>query len=120
MLLVKTTLREVAGKGIGLIADQDIEKGQIVYTRHPIMDIWIKKEDIPKEAEDFFKMYAVDKGGDSVLVNIDNYRFLNHSENPNIKWDGTNSSALCNISKGEEILIDYHEIDVNEIDFESR
>lgn len=117
MLLIKTKLKEVEGKGIGLIADQDIKEGERVYTRNPIMDIWIKKEDIPKEAEEFFKTYAVDKGEDSVLINIDNYRFLNHSKNPNIKWDGKNSVALRDISQGEEITIDYNEIDVNGVDF---
>lgn len=118
MIKVKTKLKEIKGKGIGLIADQEIKKGQIVYTRHPIIDIWIKKTDIPKEAEDFFKKYAVDKGGDSVLVNIDNYRFINHSDNSNIKWDGKKSYAVCNIKKGEEITINYNEIDVNGIDFQ--
>jgi hypothetical protein len=117
MLLVKTTLKEIKGKGISLIADQEIKQGQAVYTRNSIIDIWIKKEDIPKEAKDFFKTYAVDKGGDSVLINIDNARFLNHSDKPNIKWNGKNSIALCKIHKGEEITINYHEIDVNELDF---
>jgi len=120
MLLVKTTLKEIKGKGIGLIADQEIKKGHVVYTRNPIIDIWIKKKDIPKEAEDFFKTYSVDKGGDSVLVNIDNYRFLNHSDKPNITWDGKNSIAICDIHVGEEINIDYNEIDVNGFDFEAK
>lgn len=120
MLKVKTKLKEIMGKGIGLIADQEIKKGQVVYTRHHIIDIWIKKIDIPKEAEDFFKIYSVDKGGDSVLLNIDNYRFLNHSDNPNIKWDGKNSTAIYDIHLGEEITINYNEIDVNGVDFETK
>ncbi len=117
MLLVKTKLKEVKGKGIGLIANQKISKGQIVYTRNSIIDIWIKKKDIPKEAEDFFKMYSVDKGGDSVLINIDNYRFLNHSDTPNISWDWENSVAITDIDIWEEITIDYNEIDINGVDF---
>lgn len=120
MLLVKTILKEIEGKGIGLVSDQEIKKGEVVYSRNPIIDIWIKKEEIPKEAEDFFKTYSVDKGGDSVLVNIDNYRFLNHSDKPNIAWDGKNSTAICDIHVGEEITIDYNEIDVNGCAFESK
>ena len=114
MLVVKTTLKEVPGKGIGLIADQEIKKGDIVWTYNPIIDIKVKKNEIPKEAEDFFETYAVDQGGDYLFLNTDNARFINHSKNANTKNLGhfKDNIALCDIHKGEEITIDYDEIDV--------
>jgi SET domain-containing protein len=119
MLIVKTKLKEIPGKGIGLIADQKIKKGQIVYTYNPIIDIKIKKKDIPMEAKEFFDTYAVDEGKNYVLLNTDNARFINHSKTPNTKSLGVfgNNVALCDISVGDEITIDYNTIDVNEINF---
>jgi SET domain-containing protein len=119
MLTVKTKLKEVPGKGIGLIADQKIKKGQTVWTYNPIIDIKIKRKDIPKEAKEFFKTYAVDHGGNHIFLNTDNARFINHSKRPNTKslGDSKDNIALRDIKKGEEITIDYDEIDVNGADF---
>lgn len=119
MLTVKTKLKEVPGKGIGLIADENIRKGQVVWTYNRIIDIQIKKKNIPKEAREFFKTYAVDNGGDILFLNTDNARFINHSKKPNTKSLGhlKDNIALCNIRKGEEITIDYNEIDICGTDF---
>ncbi len=119
MLTVKTRLKEIPGKGIGLIADQEIKKGQTVWTYNPLIDIKIKKKEIPKEAKDFFDAYAVNQGGDYVFLNTDNARFINHSKNPNTHNLGPfkDNIALCNIHKGEEITIDYDTIDVHGADF---
>lgn len=115
MLTVKTKLKEIPGKGIGLIADQKIKKGQTVWTYNPIIDIKIKKKDIPKEAKAFFDTYAVDQGGDYLFLNTDNARFINHSKKSNTKNLGPfkDNIALHDIHKGEEITIDYDTIDVN-------
>lgn len=125
MLTVKTKLKEIPGKGIGLIADQKIKKGQTVWTYNPIIDIKIKKKDIPKEAKVFFDIYAVDRGGDYLFLNTDNARFINHSKKPNTKNLGSfkdnitpkDNIALHDIHKGEEITIDYDTIDVNGANF---
>lgn len=119
MLTVKTKLKEIPGKGIGLIANQEIRKGQTIWTYNPLIDIKIKKKDIPKEAKEFFDTYAVDQGGDYIVINTDNARFTNHSKNPNIKSLGhfKDNIALRDIHKGEELTIDYDEIDVNDHDF---
>nr|MBA4404869.1 SET domain-containing protein-lysine N-methyltransferase [Nanoarchaeum sp.] len=115
MLTVKTKLKEVPKKGIGLIANQEIKKGQIVWKYHPLIDIKIMKKDIPKEAKDFFKIYGVDHGKDYFILNTDNARFTNHSKKPNIKNVGLfgHNIALRDIHKGEEITIDYNTFDVN-------
>ena len=119
MLTVRTRLKEIRGKGICLIADQEIKKGQVVWTYNPLIDIKIKKKDIPEEAREFLHKYAVDMGGDCLYLNVDNARFINHSKNPNTKSLGglKDNIALRDIHKGEEITIDYDEIDVNGADF---
>ena len=122
MLVIKTKLKEVTGKGIGLIADQDIKKGQTVWRYNKIIDIKVKKKGIPKEAKEFFEKYAVDYGDDYFLLNTDNARFINHSKIPTTKILGDpkelkDSISTRDILKGEEITIDYNTIDVNEVTF---
>jgi SET domain-containing protein len=119
MLTVKTKLKEVRGKGIGLKADQEIKKEKTVWTYDPIIDIKIRKKDIPKRAKEFFDTYAVDRSGDYLFLNTDNARFINHSKNPNTKSLGhlKDNIAICDIHSGEEITINYNEIDVHGVDF---
>ncbi|MFH1063443.1 MAG: SET domain-containing protein [Candidatus Woesearchaeota archaeon] len=119
MLTVKTKLKEIPGKGIGLIADQDIKKGQTIWKYHPLIDIKVNEKDIPEEAKGFFDTYSVDIGGDELFLNTDNARFINHSDNPNTKSLGhlKDNIALRDINNGEEITIDYTKIDVTELDF---
>jgi len=118
MLVVKTNLKEMGEKGIGLIADQEIKKGQATWIFNPIIDIKVLKKDIPIEAKDFFDKYAVDEGEDYLLLNTDNTRFTNHSKNPNTKPEGKNKNiAIRDIHIGEEITIDYEEIDINGVGF---
>ena len=119
MLTVKTKLKEIPGKGIGLIADQEIKKGQTVWTYNPLIDITIKKKDIPKESKDFFETYSIDQGGDVLFFNIDNARFVNHSKDPNTKNLGLKKDNIATreIHKGEEITIDYDELDIHGANF---
>jgi len=119
MLTVKTKLREIPGKGIGLIADQKIKKGQSTWTFNSVIDIRVFKKEVPEEMNEFFDTYAVDHGKDYFLLNTDNARFTNHSKNPNTKSLGIDKDnvALRDIDKGEELTIDYDEIDVNGANF---
>ncbi len=120
MLTVKTKLKEIEEKGIGLIANQEIKKGQSTWVYNPIVDIKVNKKDIPKFAEDFFNTYSVDINEDFVILNTDNARFTNHSNNPNTKSLGLykDNIALKDIKIGEEITIDYNEIDSTGVDFQ--
>lgn len=85
----------------------------------PIIDIRVLKKDIPEKAKEFFNTYAVDHGKGYLLLNTDNARFTNHSDNPNTESLGIDEDnvALRNIHIGEEITIDYNKIDVNGVDF---
>jgi len=119
MLVVKTKLKQIKGKGIGLMADQEIKKGQATWTFDPVVDIRVLKKDIPEKAKEFFNAYAVDHGEDYLLLSTDNARFTNHSDEPNTKSLGIDKDNIAtrDIHIGEEITIDYKEIDVNGVDF---
>lgn len=122
MIIVKTSLKEFPGKGIGLVAEEPIKKGQSVWTFNPIVDILLDEKDVPKEAREFYNNYAVEskeKEGE-LMLNTDNGRFINHSKNPNIKSIGFRKDlvAIRDINPGEEITIDYQEIDMNPLSFE--
>lgn len=119
MLVIKTKLKEIPCKEIGLIADQKIKKEQVVWEYNPIIDIKIMKNRIDNNMKPFFEKYACDLGGNFWMFNTDNARFINHSDKPNIKSLGhfKESIALRNIKKGEEITTDYNIIDVNGANF---
>ncbi len=119
MMIVKTSLKEFKGKGIGLVSEEFIKKGKIVWIFNPVIDIIVNKKDVPKEAIEFYDKYAVSEGKKFVL-NTDNARFINHSKNPNIKSKGTfkDSFAIKNIKSGEEITTDYEELEDSPLDFE--
>ena len=120
MLVVDTYLKEIKGKGIGLVSNEFIKKGQVVWTFNPIVDIKINEKDIPKIAKKFFDKYAVDNGNNKLYLNTDNARFINHSKNPNLKSLGIfkDNITLRDIFFGEELTIDYSTIDINKIDFQ--
>ena len=112
MLIVKTTLKEIPGKGIGLIADQEIRKGRTVFSYNPAIDIKIYKGSVPEEAKEFFETYAL-RINRYYYLNMDNARFINHSEYPNTKNLGlhTINIATKHIFIGDEITIDYRELE---------
>ena len=120
MLVVKTYLKEFKGKGIGLVAKEFIKKGRVVWTYHPLIDIKVDKKSLPKEAIDFYNTYGVEYKKGKLALNTDNARFINHSKNPNTKSLGKfkDNVAIKDIAPGEEITIDYSEIDVDSVDFE--
>jgi SET domain-containing protein len=110
--------------GVGLFAIRDIPKGTDImhfdYKNCPCIHIKKKvlKDKIPKEVySQLIKNWAQTK--DTVLVPLD-FRnqlhftnFLNHSENPNIRFDNGRYLSIRKIQKDEEILISMTAQDYN-------
>lgn len=116
MLVIKTKLGLSSKRGIGLFADQDIPKGTIVGLNNDDFGIirytekqWKNLEDnLCEESFRHIKRYTYKNKDDGLYwLNLDDTRFINHSENPNIATTGDDDIAIKNIKKGEEILIDY-------------
>ncbi|MBU2562356.1 MAG: SET domain-containing protein [Nanoarchaeota archaeon] len=122
MLTIKTSLKEFKNKGIGLISEEFIKKGTVVWKFDPIIDIIVDEEKIPEEAVDFYDIYAVRIDENKLMLNTDNARFMNHSENPNIKSHGEleEDIAVEDINPGEEITINYKEIEEVPLNFENK
>ena len=113
MLLVKTNVGISPIHGIGLFAGEDISEGEVIWEYNPNMDRQIDGITLSGLDEEFVRIYAYhDKQLDKWILPIDNDRFTNHSECPNTGplEDGRMVARQC-IECGEELTIDYREID---------
>lgn len=117
MILIRTKLGVSNVQGIGLFADQDIKKGDLVNkdkdqwaTIRYTEDQWRELEkSLSKESFRQIKRYAFKNKSDGLYcLNLDDIRFINHSKTPNIATVGENDVALRDIKRGEEITIDYN------------
>ncbi len=114
-MLVKTKLKEVPPKGIGLIADEQILEGQIIYIDIKSFDRVFSGDTVNKMDKllrEFVKVNAsYSKERDEYYLCCDNARFWNHSKTPNTKYFPENGTvvALQGISRGEELTADYKE-----------
>ena len=113
MLKVKTFLKESGEHGIGLFAGEFIPKGTVVFEEDDFTLI-IPDDEFEKmstEQKQFIEHYAYKQFG-TYKLSVDNDRFMNHSNNPNvddsIHVDKTIASR--DIQPGEEITCDYRVI----------
>lgn len=119
MLTVKHKIGNSFIAGLGLIADEDIPKDFIVWKNFTDSELIITISDYDKMSEymqDTFQRFGYrDKTTDEWKLPLDNSRFMNHSEEPNLVQDKDgNSVASKNIIKGEELCCNYREfVDVS-------
>jgi SET domain-containing protein len=113
MLIVKTRIDKSTISGIGLFADQDILKGDIVWKMTSISVLKItpvEYKSLSTVEQTFIKekdYYWIDKDN-NYMIPIDDSRFINHSGNPNIIDSDDNTCVSSkNIKQGEELTIDY-------------
>lgn len=133
MLLVKTMVKSSAIAGMGLFADQDIKKGDIIWKYTPetcnlftqeqfqvLLNSFHKTE---KELIKYYLTYTYyQRFLNGVVLCLDNGRFVNHSDEPNlagpshlpadVAWQY--SVALRDIQKGEELTENYNTYDAAE------
>ena len=115
--MVKTKLGLSKLNGIGLFADENIQKGTIVWKNNPELSFvkfsqeeWKRRErELNEECFRQIKKYSYKyKKDENYYIDLDNTRFINHSRNPNLAEDEfCNDVAIKDIEKGEEILMDY-------------
>jgi hypothetical protein len=113
MIVVKTKLDKSLISGIGLFANQDILKGDLIWKMTSISVFKITPErykTLSQEEKDFIiekDYYWLDDHG-NYLIPIDDSRFVNHSNTPNIIEIYENFCvASRNINQNEELTIDY-------------
>lgn len=130
MLLVKTAVKQSEIAGMGLFADQDIKKGDIIWKYTPeTCNVFTQEQfqvllnSFHKTEKELIKYYLIytyyQKFLNGVVLCLDNGRFVNHSESPNlggpshlspdVAWQY--SVALRDIKKGEELTENYNNYD---------
>jgi hypothetical protein len=114
MIVVKTKLDRSLISGIGLFANQDILKGDLIWKMTSISVFQIspdKYKELSQIEKDFIiqkDYYWLDDDDGNYLIPLDDSRFVNHSNNPNIIEQDENSCvASSDIKQNEELTIDY-------------
>jgi len=112
MLLVPTIVGPSRIEGLGLHAAEPIAAGTEVWRWHPVFDVFVPDAAIarlPETARDFLERYAYPApdlpGG--LSLNLDDARFMNHSDDPTLETVGEVCIARRDIAAGEELTCDY-------------
>ena len=124
MLLVKASAKPSKINGIGLFANQEITKGTQVWKFNERFDLVFNEEEKQKMTKitfDFFDHFAYfsKKLGKYILC-VDDTRFMNHSIKGNTTYligsiDNIETFiANADIKPGEEITINYRDLDAFE------
>ena len=118
MFLVKTKLAPSKIHGIGTFAEQFIPKGTLMWEFHEGIDCQITQERfdaLPPIIQNEFLVHGWVNENGKHQMNMDNEKFINHSDNPNTSSPGYGKFvvALKDIEIGEEITQDYREFDTN-------
>lgn len=117
MLEVSTYLAPSKIQGIGLFASNKICNGDVVWRYDQMTTIaWTEQEwenmrsSLSKIAFENIERFAYFNRG-KWLLNLDDGRFMNHSNNPNLGYDREKDMcfALRDISDGEELTVLYSE-----------
>lgn len=117
MLIIETILKEFPNKGIGLCSVHAMSEGTFVYEANSFFDVLVSKQEVDsmqKVPRDFIEEHcSFSKKRNGYWVCVDNARFLNHSDTPNLKWlSGIHKYiTVRDISAGEELTCNYREFD---------
>jgi len=113
MLTIKTHLKQTQAKGIGLFTSVFLPKSTTIW----VMDERFQKvfsereiEEMPTLQQEFLMVYGtwgVIKGNPGRFLELDDSRFINHSESPNIAFVEEIGYALRDIAIDEELTCDY-------------
>jgi SET domain-containing protein len=115
MILVPTYVGPSEIEGVGVFAAAAIPKGTKIWHLDESFDRVLDEDDVARlgaPQREFVERYGYPHSRDPrlTIVEIDNGRFMNHSNSPNT--DFTNPAAgytRRDIAEGEEITCDYEE-----------
>ena len=112
MMIVRNYVAPSDIHGVGVFAGEDIKKGTCIYKFVDGVDIVMTREQTFAYSDEFarfMKIFAyVDPADRSMVISVDNSRFMNHAEHPNTVWDEQFGWATRDIQSGEEITCDYY------------
>jgi hypothetical protein len=122
MIHIKYKLDRSTIHGIGIFADQDIEKGTLIFTASPVLDVNITQDqfDLLRDAEkQEVRYWGFWIEEEKVWhVDFDHIHFINHSYTPNTTQDFSQQASYLvasrDIKKGEELTQNYLEFETEE------
>lgn len=108
--------------GVGLFADEDIKKGQLIYTASPLLDLNITQEQFDsleqKEKDEILWWGFFDQPSQMWHVDFDVSKFINHSYSATVTQDENHDEAYLvatrDIAAGEELTQNYLEFETGE------
>lgn len=114
MLTIDTKLRPAGRKGIGVFTLVDVEIGDVVWVCDEFLHKVYTGEEFEKMDDRtrlFVQTYGTFSPEDGTwFVDVDNTRFINHSDNPNLAFVKGEGVALRMIKAGEELTCDYRNL----------
>lgn len=110
MFLVKTKVQMSPIHGLGAFAAESISAGTVVWRFMPGFDQVLPASvlsALPASVQDHVRHYCY--SGDFFLLTVDNDRFVNHSEQPTMRFAVAQMEgiALRDIAVDEELTEDY-------------
>ncbi len=125
MMLVRCRPGPSPIEGLGVFAAEPIACGQPVWRLDPGLDRLLNVATVaqlPAVQQEFLSRQAYfDESHGALILCGDDARFMNHSPTPNVSAvrDGV-CCAVRDISIGEELTCDYHQLDPRPMLFEPR
>lgn len=127
MIHIKYKLDKSDFHGIGLFTDEDLQKGQLVYTASPMLDINISEDEFDslddKEKKEIKYWGFWDAGNNVWHVDFDVSKFINHSSTPTATQSSEHKDTYLittrDLKKGEGLTQNYLEFESKE-DLEKR
>lgn len=122
MIHIKYRLKASTLHGIGLFTDQPIQKGTLVYTASPVLDLNITQEQFDslhqKEKDEILWWGFFDEPSQMWHVDFDVSKFINHSYEATLTQDSTHTDAYLvatrDLEPGEELTQNYLEFEAQE------
>ena len=117
MLLVPTYVAPSAVEGVGVFALEDIPAGSKIWRLEPSLDRLILATEVdqqPESVRQFIERYAYPYPHDPnyLVVEVDNGRFMNHSDEPNTNFENPDAGYTRRaIAAHEELVCNYAEFD---------
>lgn len=117
MITVPTYIAPSSIEGVGIFAAVDIEPGTEIWRFEPAFDRVFTPDEIARldaVQRDYVERYGYSHMADRslIVVEADNGRFMNHSEEPNTDFTRPDKGyAITHIPVGSEILCDYRQFE---------
>lgn len=115
MLLVDATAGPSPIHGRGLFAREPIAAGTLIWKLEPAFDVVMTRRQVdalsPAAGEQVRPFIYVDLATGLYVLCSDDARYMNHSDAPNTRTEGSCTWALVDIAPGTELTADYAQFD---------